>query len=196
MAKMKLDPLFVEISGTMGDFVFKRSRRGEAIVARRPPQVQCRAERGARLPSWRAHRERFSQAVAYARHALKDEELSALYKLAGMEKEMTAFNAAVTDFLQPPSIHRLDLSEYRGQPGQTIFFRTMDDVAVIGARVTIMDMDGRPLESGDALETGTGSGAWVYTATGSIPAETKVEVRVVATDRPGGTGVLTETTTL
>lgn len=193
MAKMKLDPLFVELSGTMGNFVFKRSRKGEAIVARRPRKSSTPPSE-----AQTAHRERFGEAVAYAKHALKDEELSALYRLAGIEKGMSAFHAAVTDFLHPPSIARLDLSEYRGQPGQTISFRTVDDVAVINARVTIMDTDGRALESGDALETVTGTGAWVYTATGSIPAPagTRVEVCAVATDHPGGTGVLRQTTTL
>ena len=106
------------------------------------------------------------------------------------------FNAAVTDFLYPPSIHRLDFSQYRGQPGGTISFRTTDDTGVVSARVTIMDMDGRPLESGDARETETGSGAWVYTATGRIPAGTEVEVRVAATDRPGGASLLRESTAL
>jgi hypothetical protein len=191
MAKMKLDPLFLELSGTMGNFVYRRSRRGEVVVARRP--LKSRTEPS---EAQKAHRERFSQAVAYARYALKNEELSALYEIVGMEKQISAFNAAVTDFLHPPAVVRLDLSEYRGQPGQTISFRALDDVAVVSARVAIMEADGHTLESGEALETEPGSGAWVYTAAGSIPAGTRVEVRVTATDRPGGTGVMIETMTL
>jgi hypothetical protein len=92
---------------------------------------------------------------------------------------ISAFNAAVTNFLLPSSVHRLDLSAYCGQPGQTI-----------------MDSDRHALESGSAVETMEGSGAWVYTATGSIPAGTNVQVWVVARDRPGGTGMLTESKTL
>ena len=85
---------------------------------------------------------------------------------------------------------------YHGHPGQTISFRTKDDVAVVSARVTIMDADGRTLESGAAVESVPGSGAWVYTATGRIPAGTDVEVWVVATDRPGNPAVRKEQRTV
>ena len=95
MAKVKLDPLFAEISGTMGNLVFKKSRKGEAILARRPRKPGAKPSQ-AQL----AQREVFKAAVAYASSALEDEKLSAIYTLAGIEKGMTAFNAAVTDFLR------------------------------------------------------------------------------------------------
>ena len=191
MPKIKLNPMFAEVSGTMGGLVFKKSKRGEAIVASRP-----RKSSAAPSEAQKAQRQRFADAVAYAHHALKDEELAAVYRLAGMEKGLTAFNAAVTDFLNKPSIQGIDLSDYGGQPGQAISFWTKDDTAVVSARVTVMDSDGRTLESGDAVESESGTGAWVYTATGSIPPGTRVEVWVVATDRPGNTAVLTEPRTI
>jgi hypothetical protein len=48
---------------------------------------------------------------------------------------------------------------------------------------------GETIESGNAIETGLGSGLWLYTATSAAPAETDVQINVVAADRPGGTAV-------
>ena len=65
MAKMKLDPLFVKLSGIMGEFVFKKSKRGEAIVSRRPRKSNTRPSE-----AQKANRERFKLAIAYARAAI------------------------------------------------------------------------------------------------------------------------------
>ena len=65
MAKIKLDPLFAEISGTLGDIVFRTSKKGEAIIARRPRNSNAKPSE-----AQKAQRQRFTLANAYAKAAI------------------------------------------------------------------------------------------------------------------------------
>lgn len=95
MSKVKLDPLFVEISGTMGNFVFKRSRKGEAIVARRPRKSQTRPSE-----AQKAQRERFKLAVAYARAAMADPAVRVIYEELARKEGLSVFAAAQSDYFK------------------------------------------------------------------------------------------------
>ena len=83
MAKVKLDPLFVEIRGTMGNLVFKKSRRGETIITRRP----CKSN----TPP--------SEANRYARTVLAEPDLRAAYEDLGAREGKGAFAAARDAYL-------------------------------------------------------------------------------------------------
>lgn len=93
MAKIRLDPLFAEISGTLGGFVFKRSRKGEAIVARRPGKSNARPSE-----AQKAQRERFKLANAYAKAALANPDVRALYEERAAEERQSAYALARTDY--------------------------------------------------------------------------------------------------
>jgi hypothetical protein len=93
MAKIKLDPLFAEISGTLGDLVFKKSRNGEAIVSRRPRKSNTEPS-----PAQKAQRERFRLAAAYARAALADPEVGASYRERAAKEGMSPFALARADY--------------------------------------------------------------------------------------------------
>jgi hypothetical protein len=95
MAKIKLDPLFASISGTMGGFVFKKSRKGEAIVARRPQKSNTEPS-----PAQKAQRERFKLANAYARAAVADPVLRAVYEEIAAEAGLSVFAAARADYFK------------------------------------------------------------------------------------------------
>jgi hypothetical protein len=62
---------------------------------------------------------------------------------------------------------------------------------VVHVHITISTEQDVVIESGNAVETPAGSGQWLYTKTVNATDETSVNVRVVATDRPGGTAVTT-----
>jgi hypothetical protein len=94
MAKVKLNPCIVEFSGTMGDFVFKRSRKGEAILARRPRKSKTEPS-----AAQKAQRARFKLAVAYAQAALADPSVRAVYQEMAAKEGMSAFIVAQTDYL-------------------------------------------------------------------------------------------------
>jgi|GEM_PF-6702220 hypothetical protein len=71
MTKVKLAPFIEELSGTMGDFYFRRTKKkGEAVLAKRPrkPKRPSTAQQ--------AHWDRFTDAAAYATAALANPELS------------------------------------------------------------------------------------------------------------------------
>jgi hypothetical protein len=93
MAKVRLDPLFAGISGTLGDLVFKRTKNGETIVARRPEKSNAKPS-----PAQQAQRERFKLASAYAKAALADPDLRAIYEKRAAQEGQSAFVLARTDY--------------------------------------------------------------------------------------------------
>ena len=94
MAKIKLDPMFAGISGTMGDFVFRRSRNGETIVSMRP-----RKSNDEPSEAQRAQRERLKHAHAYARAAMADPALCALYEELAAKEGRSPYAMAHSDYL-------------------------------------------------------------------------------------------------
>jgi hypothetical protein len=66
--------------------------------------------------------------------------------------------------------------------------RASDDFDVAGVRLALSDGGGSAIESGEAVETPTDSGRWVYTATAAVATGTLVRIAVTAVDRPGGEG--------
>jgi hypothetical protein len=94
MPKVKLNPCIAEFSGTIGDFIFRKSRGGEAIVSRRPRKSNAEPSE-----AQKAHPERFKLAVAYARAALADPASRAVYEEIAAKERVSAFTAAQTDYL-------------------------------------------------------------------------------------------------
>ena len=94
MAKIKLNGPFAEISGTMGDFVFRKGKKeGEVILAKRP--------RKSKKPSTaqQAQWDRFTVAAAYATLALADPELCAHYEAEAAKQDLQPRNVAMSDYL-------------------------------------------------------------------------------------------------
>jgi hypothetical protein len=89
MAKAKLDPLFISLSGTMGDVVFRRSKRGEVIIAKRPRKSNAPLSK-----AQQANRQRFTEASKYASAALADPALRAVYEEIAAQEGISVFAAA------------------------------------------------------------------------------------------------------
>ena len=95
MAKVKLNGPFVEISGRMGDFVFKKGKKeGEAILAIRPKQPKHPSK------AQRAHWDRFTEASDYATLALADPALYAHYEAEAQKQDLQPRNVAMADYLK------------------------------------------------------------------------------------------------
>ena len=95
----------------------------------------------------------------------------------------------IADYFNAPVIDEVDLTNYNMQPNSIIRIAARDDFGVASVHVTITTPQGAVLESGNAVETASGSGQWLYTTTTNVSAEPTVNVQVVATDLPGGTAV-------
>jgi len=180
--KIKLNPMFEAASGQLGGLVF-REVRGRTVASRK---VSAFAE-----PSvdQALQRERFKQAAAYGRSALANPATRDLYEEAAKTRNIPVFAVTVADFFNAPTIDNLDVFAYNGQVGDPISILARDDFGVVNVRVSITDIVGSPIESGNAVETVSGSGQWVYCATALVAPDTEVVVNAVATDRPGSTGV-------
>ncbi|MBK9925065.1 MAG: hypothetical protein IPP66_07210 [Anaerolineales bacterium] len=181
--KIKLNPMFEEARGQLGGMVL-RELRGETIASRKPSSI------GEPTVDQAAQRERFKLAAAYGKSALADPLTRALYEAAANNKKIPVFALTVADYLNPPTIHEVDLSGFSGEIGQAIRIKASDDFGVARVSVTISDNAGSLVYEGDdAIETAPGSGVWVYTTTGGVPDGVTAKVSVVAADRPGGVAV-------
>ena len=179
MARVKLNPLLDQISGAVGDLVFRRSPRG--VVIARKPDAPTAEPSEAQL----AHRARFRRATAYGRSVMADPEAKAFYDALAQSRRQPVFSLTVADFFHAPTVDAVDVSAYTGTTGDAIAVEATDDVGVVRVEVVLADGAGAVLEAGEAVPDG---GRWVYTAQTDVASGTTVEVRVTATDRPGGVG--------
>jgi hypothetical protein len=186
--KVVLNPMFEQARGQLGDLVF-REVRGVTIAGRKPTVS------GEPTVAQAAHRERFKQAAAFGKSVMADSSLRALYEEVAKSRNMPVFAATVADFFNKPTIDAIDLSTYGGHLGELIHVTARDDFDVMSVHVTISNEQNELIEGGQAIETSPGSGRWVYTATVELDEEPMVNIRVVATDRPGGTAVSSQTKT-
>lgn len=95
MPKVRLAPLIEEIHGTMYDVVFKRSPNGNMIVTKRPDMSNVQWSE-----AQTKQRERFKQAVAYARSALAEPQVRAVYEKLAKKQHKRAWDVAVSDYFQ------------------------------------------------------------------------------------------------
>jgi hypothetical protein len=95
MAKARLDPLIIGLSGTIGDFVFRRSKNGETIISKRPRKTSTPP-----TEAQQAQQQRFGEASKYASAALADPVLRAVYEDRAAEEGTSAFAAARKDYFQ------------------------------------------------------------------------------------------------
>jgi hypothetical protein len=95
MAKATLNLFIAELSGTMGDFVFKKSQTpGEVIIARRPKKSKVPPSE-----AQTAHRLRFGAASTYAKAALADPVARAYYEKLAEAQGKTPFAVAREAYL-------------------------------------------------------------------------------------------------
>jgi hypothetical protein len=95
MTKVKLSPFIDEISGMMGNVVFRRTKvKGEAILQKRPSKTKKPSK--AQQAVW----DRMKPAQAYATAVLADPKLRAYYERQAKKRKMQPRYAAISDYLQ------------------------------------------------------------------------------------------------
>jgi hypothetical protein len=180
MPKIKLNPVFAEISGTMGNIVFKKSRNGQTYITSRPKKSKAKPSQ-AQL----AQRKAFAQGSDYCRTALADVATRLFYESLAEARNTTARALCMGDYLNAPTLDDMDVSRYHGQVGDCIQITTCDDVGVVELRMKLTKTDGSLIEHGKAVELFPGSGYWEYVATVSVPLGTDIFICAEAVDRPG-----------
>ena len=94
---------------------------------------------------------------------------------------MSAFNVAIADYLNPPVVRRIDISNYRGKIGDKIYFIILDDISVQSVKVALHQSGGTLIEQGEAVKEGM---LYVYTATTNQSSFTDSVLTVTVTDLP------------
>lgn len=179
MATVKKNIITQGLSGTLGGAIVFR-QVGDRTIVSTPPAPNSNPPTAKQL----AARQRFQEASVYAKAQLQDPDLKAEYEAIGETRRMSAYAVAVADFLKGPDIQEIDLSDYSGDPGDTIRVRVTDGFRVDAVRVIITNGDGSQVEAGDAVQQQKAID-WVYTATASNPNLNGDKITVQALDVPG-----------
>ena len=185
MTKVFLQPGLLGLSGGMGGWVYQ-VRKGKTVVGMKSRRTKEPSQ--AELN----RRERFKEAAAFGKFAMADPALREFYEPIAQQRNLTVYTLAVGDFLNEPSIKPLDLSNYKGQIGDPIKIRAIDDIGLADMDVTLTAIDGTNIESGKAVETGVGSGKWTYTATAQVALGSDIFIKVVGVDHAGTKAQITE----
>jgi hypothetical protein len=95
MPKVRLHPLIEQIQGTMYDVVFKLSPTGEQIISKRPDMSNVKWSK-----AQKEQRQRFKKAVAYAKAALADPKVRALYEKKAAKQNKRPRDIAFSDYFK------------------------------------------------------------------------------------------------
>ncbi len=180
MAKIGQNDLTLGLRGRFGmQFQFRRYRN-QTIALRHYEITQRNTD--AQLQ----HREKFRLAAAYAKRSLLVPELKADYEKFGSAIGTSAFAAAVKDYLKPIEIQDVLTANYDGQAGFPLTIMVNDVFKVKSMSVTISDLVGNVVESGEASIM-AGSSGYSYLTQVDIDDIAGHTIKVEATDRPGKT---------
>jgi hypothetical protein len=91
--KVKLNPMVDRLSGKVEGITF-RWMYGKQTVMKTPDMSKVKWSK-----AQKANRERFSEAIAYARAAMADTKVHAHYEKVGKKAGRQPFRVAVSDFL-------------------------------------------------------------------------------------------------
>jgi len=189
MSDVELNPTVDGYRGSIGRLVFKKYK-GRTIVAKRPVRTK---EPG---PAELAAQENFRDAVAYAKSVLADPAARAFYQPIALQRDISVYALAMGDFLKVPTIKPLNLTKYTGKVGDIIQIRVVDNIGLADLDVNIVAQDGTPIERGKAVETGTGSGKWIYTATAQVALGSDIFIELKGLDHAGHEVQITENPTV
>ncbi len=178
MSDVELNETINGYRGSIGKLVF-RKYKGRTIVARKGKSSKPPTE------GQLAQRADFAEAAAFAKTVKANPSLLAFYEPIAKQRDLTVRSVAMGDYLKKPVIKPLDLSNYKGRIGDPIKIRAIDDIGLANLDVNIVAQDGTPIESGQAVETGVGSGKWTYTTTQTVALGTDVFIEVKGCDHAG-----------
>ena len=95
MAKVKLNPTILRIQGKMGNAVFRLSHTGELSMTKIPDMSRVKWSK-----AQKEHRQRFKEAVAYAKVAMADEKVRLKYEKLAKKLGKRPFDMAVSDYFK------------------------------------------------------------------------------------------------
>jgi hypothetical protein len=179
MTKIKNNPIMAGASGMLGNVVVYRKQRGQLIMANRP------TTRDVLTPNQELAKSKFLRAVQYAKKQIADPITKAGYQPGANSRYVSAYAAAVADYLKAPQVNAIITPGYAGATGNTIEVRATDNFKIVSVHVALFKADGTLLEQGDALLTEGTVDAFIYTATLANAPVVGTKVLVTVRDKPG-----------
>lgn len=164
----------------MGKELVFRQRAGQTVISLPPvarPDKPTLAQQ--------AMRQRFRQAVRYARMVIANPALKEVY-LDSIRYGANAYNTAITDCLTAPVITRIDLSNDGVSSGNIIRIWADDDFKVISVKVALFSAAGDLLEEGPAVADA--ENCWRYTVIADAVTLAGGRVSAEVSDLPGNVG--------
>lgn len=144
------------LNGKLGITLVFRQRGGKTIAAVAPAKSKREL-----TEARKDHQQKFRAATQYAKTAIQDNSVKALYE-QGVKDGQNAYNVAMADYMNLPSSTELGLNAYTGAKGQPVVIKATDDYMVAEVQVSIYDQNGALLEQGDA-QLAENDIDWVYT---------------------------------
>lgn len=95
MPRVRFKPMVVEIQGTMYDVVFKLSSRGNPIVTKRPDMSKVKWSK-----AQKNQRERMKKANEYAKAAMADPDVNAIYEERAAKEQRVPYRLALSDYFK------------------------------------------------------------------------------------------------
>ena len=92
---VKGDEFIKEFRGKLGDVVFRQFPNGDIIISKAPDMSAVTWS-----PAQQAHRQHFKAAIAYAKAAMADPDVRAVYEKRAAEKDNRPFQMAVSDYFK------------------------------------------------------------------------------------------------
>jgi len=181
MSKTKNNVITKTYSGKLGDQVVFRNRYGLSIMAITP-----RKKKRVPTPAQLAHQQLFFKATRYAKAILADPIRKAKYAIKAFNGR-TVYTLGISDYLKPPVVNEIDVTNYSGKIGDKIVVDASDGFEVTGVRLKITGTDSVVIEEGDCVLDPINFN-WVYTATVEKTAIPGVTVKATAVDNPGHSG--------
>jgi hypothetical protein len=157
MAKVVKNPVVRGISGSIGNLVFRQMPDGSTYVSGKHDFSRRKFSQ-----RQKDHQSRFRRAVTYAREASKSQPVYA--KLAE-GTIMSPYNWALSDWFNPPVIHKLERTE------RSIHIWASDNVMVTKVQITVLDEEGKEVEKREARQVDNDWWEYEMNAEGKIIVE-------------------------
>jgi hypothetical protein len=167
-----------DISAAFADDVAQRTYRGQNILS-----TITRPRKSKSLKKEKSNND-FRSASKYASQAMRTPALKQLYSKGINKRLPNAYTVALTDYMNAPEIHYVNLQKHRGAVGDEIRIKVTDDFEVAKVDIVITNAKGEELEKGPAVRYGRKPAIWVYTLQVANHDLVGTVINVKAKDRP------------
>lgn len=179
MSKVINNAILQGVSGKLGDTHYYRNLHGKLQMCNLP------GERKKSTARQKDQMKRFRKASQYAKAETRNAAVKAHYATGICRERPSAYNVALSDYLNAPVIHYIRPKLYTGDVDSLITIKATDDFRVERVHVTIHTPDGKLLESGEAERNKRKPFMWNYRATVKNAKVSGSVIKVIAEDRPG-----------